>query len=306
MSNTNDKYCVYVHRNKINGKIYVGQTCQKPESRWRNGKGYDGCTYFYNAINKYGWDNFEHIICLSNLSLEDANDFEEILIKKLDTTNPNKGYNIEFGGKNSKLSEITKQKLSKAMLGRYNGINHPMYHKHHTEETKIKLSESHKGKHHSETTRTKIKESTKGKPKSEEHRKKISEAKTGEKHPMYGKTFSDEHKRKISEALKGENHPNFGKHWSDEVRQKMSDGHKGKRHSDEARKKMSESRTGIKSCQARKVAQYDLDGNFIKVWDYIMQVEKELGIPHPNISKCCRGKYNTAGGFVWKYIDNNN
>ena len=84
MSDTNDKnYCVYVHINKINGKIYVGQTCQNPKYRWGNGEGYKRSSYFYNAIRKHGWDNFEHIIVLSNLSLEDANYFEEILIEKL-------------------------------------------------------------------------------------------------------------------------------------------------------------------------------------------------------------------------------
>jgi group I intron endonuclease len=304
MSNTNDKiYCVYVHINKVNGKFYIGQTCKKPEYRWRKGEGYKGCAYFYRAIQKYGWDNFEHIILLSNLTLEDANYFETELIRKLDTTNPNKGYNIEFGGKNSSLSEITKQKLRKAMLGKHSGENHPLYGKHHTEETKRKLSESHKGKHPSEETRKKIKESSKGKHLSEETKRKISKAKMGENHPFYGKHHSDETKQKISASLKDEKHPNFGKHWSEEVRKRMSNGHKGKYPSDEARKKMSESKIGTKSYQARKVAQYDKEGNLIKIWDYIKQAEKELGIPATNISKCCRGKYKTAGGFVWRYVD---
>ena len=54
-------YCVYVHTNKFNGKKYVGQTCQKPEVRFgKNGSGYVGSRVFYNAILKYGWDNFYH------------------------------------------------------------------------------------------------------------------------------------------------------------------------------------------------------------------------------------------------------
>lgn len=57
------KYIIYLHKNKINHKCYVGQTCQKPEQRWgRNGQGYYQQSYFYRAIQKYGWDNFEHII----------------------------------------------------------------------------------------------------------------------------------------------------------------------------------------------------------------------------------------------------
>lgn len=49
------------------------------------------------------------------------------------------------------------------------------------------------------------------------------------------------------------------------------------------------------------VLQYDINGNFIKEWECIRQVEKELGICHQNISKCCKGKYKTCGGYIWKY-----
>ena len=46
MVNTNDKvYCVYAHINKVNGKMYIGQTCQDINRRWRDGDGYKGCTF---------------------------------------------------------------------------------------------------------------------------------------------------------------------------------------------------------------------------------------------------------------------
>lgn len=54
MSRKSDKnnYCVYMHINKINGKIYVGQTYNIKE-RWRcNGKNYFASTKFFNAIKK--------------------------------------------------------------------------------------------------------------------------------------------------------------------------------------------------------------------------------------------------------------
>ena len=55
-------WCIYMHTNKINGKKYIGQTFQNIEYRWRqDGSGYKGQP-FYNAIEKYGWDNFEHKI----------------------------------------------------------------------------------------------------------------------------------------------------------------------------------------------------------------------------------------------------
>ena len=84
----NNSFCVYVHTNKINNKKYVGQTCQKPESRWGNqGCGYKGCLLFERAIQKYGWDNFEHKILYSNLTQKEACAYESLLINKYNNIN---------------------------------------------------------------------------------------------------------------------------------------------------------------------------------------------------------------------------
>lgn len=64
------------------------------------GNGYINCIHFYNAIQKYGWDNFEHIVLIENLSLEMANIIEDELIKKYNTMNSLYGYNMVSGGKN--------------------------------------------------------------------------------------------------------------------------------------------------------------------------------------------------------------
>lgn len=153
-------YCIYMHKNKINNKIYIGQSCN-PQQRWENnGIHYKGCPAFFNAILKYGWDNFEHIILYNNLSLEQANQLEIDLIKQYDSTNPNYGYNIALGGKNSArpfVSEYLKEKWQnpeyrqqqiKRMSGENShfygsnkkGANNPMYGKHHSEETKKIIS----------------------------------------------------------------------------------------------------------------------------------------------------------------------
>ena len=80
----NDTYCVYIHTNKINNKKYVGQTIHgdNPNLRWKNGGGYRNQLYFYQAIQKYGWDNFEHEVVASNLTKEESDNFEKLLIKK--------------------------------------------------------------------------------------------------------------------------------------------------------------------------------------------------------------------------------
>ena len=53
-------YIVYMHISPSNKK-YIGITKQEPNRRWRNGQGYKG-QVFYNAIEKYGWKNIQHII----------------------------------------------------------------------------------------------------------------------------------------------------------------------------------------------------------------------------------------------------
>jgi group I intron endonuclease len=112
------QWCVYMHVNKINNKKYIGQTCQNPKARWANGLGYIESPRFYNAIKKYGWDNFDHIIIQQNLTLEDANALEEFLIKKFNTTSSEHGYNLQSGGMNKLHSTETKKKMSNAHRGK--------------------------------------------------------------------------------------------------------------------------------------------------------------------------------------------
>lgn len=99
-------------------------------------------------------------------------------------------------------------------------------------------------KHHSEDTRRKISEAKKGKVPwfkgkhhSEESRIKMSESKKGENNPNYGKHLSEDTRKKLSESLKG-------KVRSAETRRKMSESRKGKQRSEDTRRKISESRKG--------------------------------------------------------------
>lgn len=91
-------YCVYVHTNQQNNKKYIGITCQQPAYRWSNGSGYKTQAKFYNAIKKYGWENFTHEILLENLTETEAKEKEVELIDKYKTIDPNFGYNCTLGG----------------------------------------------------------------------------------------------------------------------------------------------------------------------------------------------------------------
>lgn len=54
-----------------------------------------------------------------------------------------------------------------------------------------------------------------------------------------------------------------------------------------------------------KVNQYNKAGDFIKTWDSAADVERELRICHSNVAACCRGKVKSAGGFKWRYTNDN-
>ena len=67
------KWCIYKHTNKINGKIYIGQAKGRPELRWgRKGSNYKSSVLFYRAIQKYGWNNFCHEILFNDLTEDEA------------------------------------------------------------------------------------------------------------------------------------------------------------------------------------------------------------------------------------------
>ena len=95
-------YTVYIHVNKDNGKVYIGQTCQsKLNLRWSDGRGYAGSPHFAAAIKKYGWDGFCHDVLRENLTQEEANYFEQYFIEYFDSTNPECGYNVQLGGRSA-------------------------------------------------------------------------------------------------------------------------------------------------------------------------------------------------------------
>lgn len=148
-------YIVYQHKNKINGKVYIGITSQLPEKRWgRNGSNYKTSPHFYSAIQKYGWDSFEHNILYTDLTKEQACKKEQELIRYFHSMNRDFGYNSTSGGEIFVMNPETKRKISDKLKGNTNGLGHPC----------------------SEEKRQKISNTQKGKKLTEEHKQKLSEA----------------------------------------------------------------------------------------------------------------------------------
>lgn len=197
METEEKKWCVYIHKNKINNKAYIGIAKGNPKKRW----GSNGCKYteqqkiFHNAIQKYGWNNFEHIIWAENLSEKEAKEWEIRLIAIFKTNccryqNPAYGYNMTDGGegpngvvrsnefkekiskanKGKQISQETRLKLSQANKGKHLGRNNPMYGRYHSEETKEIFRAQRNGKY------------------------------CGDKNPMFGKNHPQEVKDKMREC----------------------------------------------------------------------------------------------------------
>lgn len=201
------QYSIYMHKTP-NNKVYIGLTSMEPRRRWLNGKGYRNQTLFFRAINKYGWENIEHLILFEGLNKEEAEKLEIELIGQYQSTNPKYGYNIQNGGFAAKHSEETKKKLSDlkkgvpftdqhqlnlSIAGKGKKPSMGMLGKKMTEETKNKMSKSHKGKSqspehirnaaearkgfkHTDETIQKIRESKLGRPQSQERNQKQSDA----------------------------------------------------------------------------------------------------------------------------------
>ena len=262
-----------------NGKVYIGQTCQKPEYRWNNGRGYKTSPFIFNAINKYGCDNIEHEILFSNLDQLNADIIEEDLIYYYKQIG--KSYNLANGGsvnRGWKMSEEAKEKLRILNTGR---------------------------------------------TLSDEAKEKIRLSKLGEKNPNYGKSPSKETREKISKAGKGRGakrvkqiDPESGevvKIWDSETevcefyngnhsliydairRHSLTKGYYWQYEGEEILP------INNRNPHCRYVEQIDKNTlEVIKVWDSLSEVERLLNIPTGNISKVCKGKRKTAGGFIWR------
>ena len=211
---------VYVHT-VPNGKRYVGITSKSTKVRWgSDGSRYKNNRHFWNAIQKYGWDNITHEVIADGLNLVDACNMEKALISEYDTMNPKFGYNHTTGGNWSTPDEETRKRLSRSLSRRYND---PEFRKRmakaqigkHSgipmrEETKRKISAKLKGRVVSESTKEKLR----GRPISDTTRVKLRN------NWCNGKTkFTDPRLKRLSEIYKN-------REFSDEHRQHISEGKK--------------------------------------------------------------------------------
>lgn len=217
---------IYKAINRINDKVYIGQTTESLKRRRNYHENTPTGYYFQRAIKKHGPENFDWEIIEYCNSKEELDEMEFHYIMQYDSFN--NGYNLTLGGEGSvgwAPSIEIRQKISKSKKGKLTGPENPFYGKKHSKKTKQKMSENHVDY-------------------------------SGKNHPMYGKTPSQETKIKIGLASKGRNiarkHTKeavekiriakFGKKrapFSLETRKKMSISHLGKKRPQKVKDKIS-------------------------------------------------------------------
>lgn len=288
MTSPKNNWSVYIHTCKINQKSYVGITSKKPEHRWNYGNGYKGQAFYY-AIQKYGWDNFIHKIVSSNLSEGEAKKMEIYLIDKLKTHIKKNGYNVSLGGDGYLGIDVR-------------GEKNPMFGKHHTEESRRKMSETRK-----------------------------KNPMTGSKHPMYGKINYA--------AIDAARLANSKTIYQFDLDMELIDIYEN---AGEAQSKIGVGRESISACCLGKlktaggyiwifetdleqrlkdkeniihnattnankenlgmtVYQFDKQSLFIAKYDSLRDAAKAVNATHKTIAMACRGELKTAHGYIWRF-----
>lgn len=183
---------IYKVLNKINGKIYIGQTTRTLDKRKEEHINSKDDSFFHQALRKYGNDNFEWEIIFECNNLSTLNEQEIFYINKYNSYK--KGYNMSLGGE---FIPMIEPNIAKKQGNSVRGKNHHFYGKKRPDHSKW-MKENNPAK-------------------KEEVRIKLSSSKIGDKNPNYGKKiiFSEERNRKISNSRKGIV-------FSKETREKMS------------------------------------------------------------------------------------
>ena len=174
---------IYKITNKINGKVYIGQTIRTAEQRLKEHLYSSNNRHLSNALRKYGIENFILEVLESNVEEKDLDALEIKYIAQYNSQVT--GYNETSGGCGTRGYVFTQQDREK--------MRNSM--KKAWEQPNSNLRDPARG--------AKISQALKGQTKSLEHRKKLSvtaSQRIGDKNPFYGKHHSTESNKKISDA----------------------------------------------------------------------------------------------------------
>lgn len=295
----NQNYKIYMHRNKINGKVYIGQTKQELNDRWQNGNGYKKSPKFYNAIQKYGWNNFEHFLLECNLTYEQANKKEVYYINKFKSCDRNFGYNISTGGAGSPIQTETiyQYSLDGNFIKSWNSItdicefykivNSGIYKCLYGE---ISYYHGYQWKKYYSEKIEKVED--KAVAISNKKKKKIYQYSLEGYFIKSYDSATDAKKdgfndSRIRACCNGNIMSSYGYQWRDYYKTKID----------------AIDNRYVRQAQSaiKKVYQYDKNGIFLRSYNSLKEASDITGLNYKNISACCRGVNNTCGGFKWSY-----
>lgn len=254
---------IYKITNKINGKVYIGQTMFKISERMkqhiyaalrRNTK-----SILYSAIQKYGPENFTIEEIDGANSLSELNYLETHYIYKFNSLVPN-GYNLSSGGGNKKTHELTKEKISKALKGR-------KISKYHIECLIDRLSiEVH------------------------QYDLKGNFIKSW-KSAMEAARSLEIGNSEINKCCRKERKSCGGFMWSFSKEKSLP-----------LYKRKKTNRKGFKAHNSKQCALLNKNGNIVKKYETAKVAAIENNCDHSSVVKVCNGKLKNVKGFVFKYI----
>lgn len=274
-----DNYCVYMHT-APNGKRYIGITKQDVERRWRGGLGYRRNHHFFDAIVKYGWDNFLHEIYAKNLTQKAAEAIEIELIARYKTKDRRYGYNHTDGGDGTRGYAPSVEARAKMSIS-HSGENGFWYGKNIPESAKNKLSEYRKQICQDPAVLVMMRELNPNKKSVYQYTldgalvRVWDSARQAEKELIPGKRMEA-----VRKCCGGDCDSAYGYIWSYEPL------------------------TVFPVVQRqRKVYQYDKSFNLVKVWDSLFEAVHcfREGCKSTVISQCVSDHRPHAYGFVWSY-----
>lgn len=257
---------VYIYKiTNPRGKIYIGSTKRNVLKRWSSYKNLSckAQKKLYSSLLKYGVENHKFEIILVTY-IENIYEAERKLGEFYNVLSIN-GLNLKLPGYGEVIpvfSDITKTRMSESAKGKIV-----------SSETRLKLSKSLTGK--------------KKPPFTDVHRNNLRLARANKKP-------SDKSKKIISDSLKSKIPWNKGVPLKEETKKKLSLKNKGR---------VKNKKSVIKSAEGhfKSIIQLTKNGEFIKKWNSIIEASITLKIDSSTITKCCKNKRKSAGGFIWCY-----
>lgn len=287
-----------MHINLINGKKYIGQTYTTLRARFgKNGIGYKGCVLFYNAIQKYGWNNFEHKILEDYIyNQKDANKKEKHYIEKFKSNNRKYGYNLSSGGneQNSLGICVYMYDMSGTYITMYKSISDAM---RDLTISNGKISDCCKGN----------RKSAGGYRWSYNKEDKLGKYIRGtNSRPVYKYSLTGEFIKKYNTVVDVVNELNInnGGHISS-----CCNGNRETAYGYQWRYEMYDNIGNAKNIhmQGKSVFQYSLGGVLIKQHDNSVKASEQFGekkkAAYMSINNCLNKKSKSAYGYYWEYVN---